>query len=235
MVLGGNNKIIVYASTRNLYKAMLPSIRSLFAHNHPEKVYLMIEDDEFPYKLPEECECINVSSQEYFLPNGGNADSVFTYMAMMRVTYAYLFPQHDKVLQLDVDTIICDDLTPLWETDIEGKWFAACPEYKGYYNPWRNDKYYNIGVCLYNLKQMREDNPMPKMIKLLHCVKLCCVEQDTLNFFGVPEKCVDIPVRYNESFCCGQTDNPAIVHYAGYPDWYTNEDMPRREYLLKWM
>lgn len=223
--------VVVYAGTRNLYPCMLPSIKSLLKYNSPEKVYLLIEDDEFPYELPDVCECINVSRQTWFPKGNANSDSVFTYMACTRICYAYLFPNIDKILQLDVDTIICGSLEDLWDTNLEGKWMAACPEYKGSYNPYGNDKYYNIGVCLFNLDQMRKDNVLPTLINYINITKLWCVEQDALNRFAVPDKVMDIDVKYNESFCCGQTDDPVIVHYAGYPDWWTKPNLPRREYL----
>ena len=228
--------IVVYSGTRNLYECMLPSIKSLLEHNNPEKVYLLIEYNTFPYELPEVCETINVSSlkDKYFIPNGANMNSVFTYMAMLRICYVDIFPQYDKVLQLDVDTIICDDLTPLWNTDITGKWCAAVPEHLGQYKPFPHDKYYNIGVCLYNLEQLRKDNALPYFLRCLNYLQLACTEQDIINMFGYPDKIADLPNRYNESFCCGYTQNPAIVHFAGFPNWWTNEYLPRKWYLDKY-
>jgi len=38
-------------------------MKSLLIHSNVEKIYFLIEDDEFPYKLPPEVECINVSKQ----------------------------------------------------------------------------------------------------------------------------------------------------------------------------
>ena len=161
-------------------------------------------------------------------------NSVFTYMAMLRICYVDIFPQYDKVLQLDVDTIICDDLTPLWNTDITGKWCAAVPEHLGQYKPFPHDKYYNIGVCLYNLEQLRKDNALPYFLRCLNYLQLACTEQDIINMFGYPDKIADLPNRYNESFCCGYTQNPAIVHFAGFPNWWTNEYLPRKWYLDKY-
>lgn len=226
--------IVVYAMSRNLYHHFLPTLRSLLEHNKPTKVYILAEDDSLPYELPDVCEVINVSDQKWYQPDGPNMTSIFTYIAMVRACYVYLFPNTEKVLQLDVDTIICDDLTPLWEIDLTEKWFAACPEYKGKYNPFGKEKYYNIGVCVYNLEQMRKDGVVPKLVDCLNHQRMLCVEQDAINLFGVPDKVVDIPVRYNESFCCGYTDNPAVVHFAGHADWYCTRSMIRVEYLDKY-
>ena len=226
---------IAYSMTRNLYPYFMPSLTSLLEHNSPRKVYIFAEDDELPYELPKCCEVINVSGQTYFPDDNANAKSVFTYMAMIRVAYAELLPRVSKLIQLDVDTIICDSLKPLWDIDIKGKWLAACPEYQGSYNPWMKDKYYNIGVCVWNLTQVRKDKIIPDLVKMLNTTKLWCVEQDALNYYAVPDKIVDFPVRYNESFCCGYTSDPAVVHYAGRPDWYENRAMFRWEYLAKYL
>lgn len=226
---------IVYAMTRNLYPYFLPTLTSLLEHNKPRNIYILAEDDTLPYDLPKMCTVINVSGQTYFPKGNPNDNSVFTYMAQCRACYCELLPKVKKVLQLDIDTIICDSLKPVWDIDLTGKWFAACPEYLGEYNPFNRPKYYNIGVCLYNLDQMRKDNAQQLMVDMINTQKLWCVEQDALNYFGVPDHCVDIPVRYNECFCCGYTGNPAVVHYAGISNWYTSPVMYRAEYLFKYL
>jgi len=226
---------IVYAATRNIYEWLLPSIKSLHDHHPDAKVYILCEDDEFPMEIPFSAEVINVSGQKYLKETSPNKNSSFTYMAMIRACYADLFPRMKKVLQLDVDTIVCDSLEPLWKTDLTGKWFAACPEYKSGVNPFGKDHYYNVGISLHNLEQMRKDNAVDQLVNLLNTKKLSWVEQDALNILGVPDKVVKIPVRYNESCCCGYTDDPAIVHFAGIKNWYANKGMFRREYLEKYM
>ena len=52
----------VYSGTRNIYKRMLTSAKSLLIHSNVEKIYFLIEDDDFPYQLPTEIECINISN-----------------------------------------------------------------------------------------------------------------------------------------------------------------------------
>ena len=225
---------IVYALTRNIYDHLLPSINSLYKQHPDAKVYILCEDDEFPLKIPFEAKVVNVSNQKYFPKDNPNMNSVFTYMAMVRACYADLFPRMQKVIQLDIDTLVMDSLEPLWKTDLTDKWFAACPEYEGQYNPFGHDRYYNIGVCLFNLQQMRKDGADAQLVDLLNSKQLKYLEQDALNIIGVPDKVVDLPVRYNECFCCGYTDNPAIVHFAGYLNWWVNKRMYRRELLDEW-
>ena len=222
---------VVYAATRNLYPCMGPTIKSLFAHNDPERVYIMAEDDDIGIPLPDVCQVVNVSGQKWITNKTGR----FTWMASLRCCYPEIFPGEDKLLQLDIDTIVCDSLQPLWETDLTGKWFGAVREWLGHYHPYGTSQYYNIGVALFNLAQMRKDNILPKLLDIVNNQRMLCQEQDALNCYAVPMgKVVDIPVRYNVSFCCGDAADPAIVHYAGVGDWFTSRTMKHREYLDGW-
>lgn len=227
-------KYVVYAGTRNLYEQMVWAAKSLVAHTKIDRVYFLIEDDVFPYELPEFIECINVKEymENQFPPWSKNANTHFTKMALVRVCYSELLPDVDKVLQLDVDTIVLDDISGLWEIDLTGKWFAACWESLSGYDPYHSGHYYNVGVCMFNLAQMREDNAQWTLVNWINTTKANCVEQDALNKLGAMcGKACDISVRFNENRACGYTDNPAIQHYLGYMDWLTNPNLPRREYL----
>ena len=227
--------IVAYSATRNLYPYLREAIASLLDHNKPDKIYVLAEDDEVG--VPFDVQVINVSGQTYYAPDGPNMNIIFTYMSMMRLLYVDLLPDEDKVIQLDVDTIVCDSLEPLWNIDLTGKWFAGCPEYKGRYKPFGDDlnrPYYNVGVMVFNLDQMRRDGYVPDMVKYLNSIRLWCTEQDVLNLYGVDmHKDKEFPTRYNETQFTGQSDDPAVVHYAGFPDWWKcGENLPRREYLL---
>ena len=214
---------VIYSGTRNLYPAMKGAITSLLKFNPDAQVYVMAEDDTLPFDIPGEV--INVSRQEYFPAHGANMKSPFSYMALMRVCTPELIPD-ERVIQLDVDTIVNDSLEPIWEIDLEGRWLAWCEEQYGWYKPFGN-KYYNFGVAVLNLEQMRKDHATRFLVSDLNWNYYRYVDQDAMNRYAVPGKTVDLPVRYNECFCCGYTEHPAVVHYAGYPDWYTNNAMPR--------
>lgn len=227
-------KYVVYAGTPNLYEQMVWAAKSLVAHTKVDHIWFLIEDDAFPYELPDFVTCINVKQYEekQFPPWGKNSRTHFTKMALVRCCYSELLPDVDVILQLDVDTIVLDDISPIWETDLTGKWFAACHEAYSGYDPYHSGHYYNVGVCLFNLAQMREENAQEQIVDWINNVKANCVEQDALNYLGAMHgKATDLPMRYNENRAVGYTDNPAIQHYLGYMDWLTNPHLPRREYL----
>lgn len=225
---------VVYAVTRNYYDRLLPSMRSLAEHNPKVRVFILAEDDEISVPLPLKAEIINVSDQTYFPKTSVNYNNAFTYINLLKVCYPYLLPVK-KVIHLDADTIICDSLQGLWSIDVKDKWFAACNERKSNYKPFGKD-YYNMGIALINLEQMRKDKVIADMVDYLNAVWQPWADQDAWNKLGLEQdKIVEVSdIRYNECFATGYTNNPAIVHYCGIHDWWTKPDLFRIEYLRKY-
>jgi len=224
---------IVYAMTRNVYGWAMPSMRSLYEHVPDAKVFILCEDDIFPEEIPFDATVINVSGQTWFPPDGPNYHNPYSYINLLKVCYPSLLPV-DKVIHMDIDTIICDDLGPMWDVDLSGKWFAAAREDKGKYHPF-GPAYYNMGIAVLNLEQLRMDNIQQQMVDYLNAFQQPWADQDAWNLYAIMnEKAVAMPVRYNENFATGYTNSPAIVHYCGIRDWWTNRTMPRLEYLEKY-
>lgn len=226
-------KAAVYSGTRNLYPDMVTAAKSLVANSSVEKVYFLIEDDVFPEKLPHLIETINVSKQKFFPRHSANFKTPFSYMSLLRVCYTKLLPQElDKVLQLDVDTVCVDNIDELWDIDLTGKWFAAVEEKLSTYKPF-GKLYYNIGVAMFNLDQIREEHADDMLINYLNTKKTPYIDQDAWNRY-MAERHVSMPGRFNESFVTGFSETPAIVHFAGFKDWQTTPRASRREYLKKY-
>lgn len=225
----------VYSGSRNLYPHMVTAAKSLIANSSVEKIYFLIEDDEFPEALPPLIETINISGQTWFPAGGPNMNSQFTYMALCRSCYGKLLPEDlDKVLQLDVDTIVVDNIDELWEINMGVKWCIACEETQNtYWKPFGMD-YFNVGVAMFNLKEIRRREIEDEIIKLLNTEKLPFVEQDAWNKFGAPRKFIRMDRRFNECHPNGFTDRPAIVHYAGFKNWWNDPNCYRREYFRKY-
>ena len=222
----------VYSGTRNLYRDMETGAKSLVANSKVDKIYFLIEDAEFPRELPDMIECINVSEQTWFSPYGINMKSRFTYMALIRSCYEFLFPKVDRILQLDCDTVCVDDVDYLFDVDLQGNYVAMCEEVLSTYKPY-GMKYYNCGVAVEDLKAMRKIKAADQMVALLSTKKLPYIDQDAINYV-CNGKIFDLPTRYNEGMVIGYTEEPAIVHYCGFQDWRTNLSAPRKEYFKKY-
>ena len=214
-------RVAAYCMTKNLYERAIPAVKSLLMHSNVDKVYFLIEDDEFPEKLPNCIECINMSDQKYFRPDGPNMNSYFTYMAMIRAALCKIFPQYDRILSLDVDTIVEKDISELWDLPL-GKppaayYFAAARE------PARCEPgylYTNAGVSMYNLEFLRQGKGQ-EIIDILNTKAYGNLEQDVFN-----QRCqrhiLLLPGDYNDSFVADRPNERKIIHYVQNPDW-TNE------------
>lgn len=225
---------IVYALTRNVYEWLLPSLRSLAEHNPDANVYILAEDDALPFDLPIRAEVINISDQDYFPEIGAHRTEAFGgYINHLKVCYPLILPI-DKVIHIDIDTIICDDLTDLWKVDVSGKWFASVPECQTWYRPY-GAVYYNMGVSLINLEQMRADGAPEMLTTYLLTESRPFADQDAWNRFGSDlHKAARLPLRFNESNVTGKTTDPAIIHFCSIPDWWTNKTMDRYKYLERY-
>lgn len=219
---------VLYCATKNLYPCLKWTVASLKEYNPDATVYVFAEDDDVGLS----CNVINVSGQEYIRKDSPNYRTRFTHMSLMRVLAPQLLPV-DKVLYLDVDTIICEDLRSMYDTDLDGKWIAWCEEKAGLWNPY-NKPYFNFGVALMNLKQMREDCVSERLVRVLNERRYIFNEQDALNEIVTDDKMVALDPRYNEASFTSRSYTPAIVHYAGIEDWQTNRTMYRSEYLDKY-
>ena len=226
-------KAVIYTGTRNLYEHMVTAMKSLLINSPVDKIYLMIEDDEFPLPVPDCVESIKIDPNTLFAPGGPNIKIQFTPFVLMRAATAKLLPEDlDRVLQLDVDTIVEDSLDELWEMDLTGKYFAAVPEYLGKFKPY-GPIYFNCGVMMLNLNEIRKTRIEDDLIKFLNTEYVPYGDQDAWNKLGI-DKAAIMPVRFNEAFCTGYTENPAIVHYAGRIDWASNPSVYRAKYLQKY-
>ncbi len=85
-----------------------------------------------------------------------------------------LLPAVAACLYLDADTLACDSLEPLWLTDLSGYWLGAVtnvfqPNHRGRPKelglPSR-DVYFNSGVLLMHLEEMRRDDTTAALPKL---------------------------------------------------------------------
>lgn len=108
-----------------------------------------------------------------------------------RIFLPELLPDVDRVLFLDADVIVRDDLGELWELDLGDDHLAAVtnvfpPEYAdrpaaiGLRSP---DEYFNAGVLLMNLDAMRRDGCTEALYAygVEHAGELVLRDQDALN------------------------------------------------------
>ena len=211
-------KAAVYAGTRNVYEDMIPSMKSLLIHSDVDKIYFLIEDDKFPYELPPEVECINVTNQPWFSLDGPNIKARCSYMVLLRAAFTKLFPDLDKILSIDNDIIINENISNLWDIDLENYYFAGVPEPRKSND---NFKYINFGFIMYNLKKLRADKKDEQIISDLNTYYYTEAEQDCYNL-NCQGQFLELPYTYNCNWYTLKTNNaPAskVRHYAFTSKW----------------
>lgn len=206
-------KHAVYSGSRNVYEDMVTAAKSLAANSDVDKIWFLIEDQEFPYPLPDYVECMDVSHQPYFDPGGPNMSSGYTYLAMMRAALCYLFPDVDKILSLDIDTICVKDVSDIWNIPLRDCYFAASKEE---HRSYAELLYTNTGVALYNLSKLR-DGKTDEVIDVLNKKKYTWVEQDVMNYL-CQGHIAEMDGNYNANDWTKHND-PKIMHFAGRGEW----------------
>lgn len=211
-------KAAVYAGTRNVYQDMIPSMKSLLIHSDVDKIYFLIEDDTFPYQLPPEVECINVSNQKWFSLDGPNINARCSYMVLLRAAFTKLFPHLDKILSIDNDIIINENISHLWDIDLENNYFAGVTEPR---KSNKDFKYINFGFVIYNLKQLRKDKKDDEIISNLNTYYYNEAEQDCYNK-NCQGRILELSSTYNCNWYTLRLNNASsakVRHYAFTPKW----------------
>jgi lipopolysaccharide biosynthesis glycosyltransferase len=175
-------------------------------------------------------------------------------IAMQKIFIPDYLENIDKVLYLDADTLVQKDLNKIYSTNMGGAYIGATKDGLMYQFPehiteigldWRRF-YFNSGVMLLNLKDMRKDAIIEKSITYFNTHYEVFGDQDILNVV-VNDKVIPISYRYN----CNSTffeekdaeflsnfynekvyqtsrenyDNAVILHFAGHKpwtEWYTH-------------
>lgn len=205
-------RVAAYSGTLRVYRDMMCAAKSLLKHTRMDAVYLLIEHDAFPWPLPDIVKTINVSGQKFFDPEGPNYKSPVTYMDMIRLALPEVLPDEDRVLWLDIDTIVCKDISPLLDMDLEINVCAMTEEPVRHKYPF---KYYNAGVCLFDLDKLRQSGRYKLMIDLINREAYTAQSQDMINIFCQGEV-KSLGPEWNMAEHITQHHNdPYIRHFAG--------------------
>lgn len=223
------SRIVVYAGTRNIYGNMVTAAKSLLCHTRVDRVWFLIEDDEFSEDLPNKISTMNVSGQKWLNPDGPNAQKRWGWMSMMRLALPELFPGYDRVLWLDVDTIVRKDIGELFKADLGNCYMMAAEE------PMRSKRpfmYFNVGVMLMDLRKLRGEM-MHRLIGRCNGVPMDFPDQDAVNIL-CQGYIKPMDPTYNSNVWIVEVDDPAIQHFAAdrnyteRPLWKEYENMDWR-------
>ncbi len=124
-------------------------------------------------------------------PNEGAYCSPYTLIRL----FADLVPEiPDKLLYLDADIMFNRDVHLLYDMDISGYEYAACPDHYGKYLI--HPRYINAGVLLFNMVKARETGLFQKARSWIRKKKLVFADQSALIRSTTKKKV--LPQRFND-------------------------------------
>ena len=220
---------VLYCGDRNIESGLIISILSLLKNAKTNlKVYVLtINSKEWNIDGVTD-KCINVLDNKMKLINKENSikkfditeifekelpaknmKTRFTPCCMLRLFADEIPELPDKILYLDIDIMVGNDLTKLYNIDITNYEYAAVKEK---YGCWiiRPD-YINAGMLLLNMKKIKETGLLEKARNLLKRRKLLFADQDAI-FWSTTKKLI-LPRIYNEQSKFNKKDT-VICHFC---------------------
>lgn len=223
--------IIAMCCTRNWYIYLQTELYALFKHNKVKKVYLFIEDDEIEYLKDDRIEFINVNKlPEYIKETSPNYNTKYSKLSYLRCYFSKILKE-DKILYLDADTLVVDNIEDLWKIDLGYNVLVGIHEpgewNKHLYTYGLDDTYINSGVLVMDLKKIRDERLDDAMIYLLNNNRYEYPDQDVINLI-CRNRIHYVDKIYNSSETIGMVDNAKIIHYIrGRKGWIKTS--PRSE------
>ena len=170
----------------------------------------------------------------------------YTSAIYYRLFIVGLFPQYDKALYLDCDTVMLGDVSELYNYELGNNLIgavadsavAAVPEFQKYTKQVLGidgNKYFNSGVILMNLKQFRAENFYENFYKLLKSYRFVVApDQDCLNLL-CKNKVKYLSDTWNRMPIHGQCkDVPKLIHYNLTMKPWHYDDVMYREYFWQY-
>lgn len=176
-----------------------------------------------------------------------NADYV-TMTIYFRLFLSEMFPEIDKAIYLDADTIINADIAQLYRIDlghdliaaVADNFVAANPETVYYSEEGLGipcDQYVNSGMLLMNLKAMREGHFTERFVQLLNKYHFESIapDQDYLNVM-CNGRIHYLDRRWNNMTGDGTEgpDHPKIIHYNLFGKPWHYRDAPLADYFWRY-
>ena len=165
-----------------------------------------------------------------------------------RIFIAEMFPQYDKALYLDCDTVVLGDVSELYHYDLGNNLIGGAPcegvncfdVYKRYVTEvdgCDTDYFFNAGVILMNLKAFREEGFYEQFADLLQKYKFTVIQdEDYLNVL-CQDRILQLPRAWNKTPVAPDRlarEDLRIVHYIMTWKPWNFSDVPYQEYFWEY-
>lgn len=165
-----------------------------------------------------------------------------------RLFIAEMFPEYDKAVYIDSDTIVLGDLAKLYAFDLADKYVGACNEQvmaqEDVYGTYaekvvgvERDKFFNAGILLINCEQFRQNHVLDQFVELLHMYNFVVTQdEDYLNVI-CQNHVLWLPPEWNVpvfgTLQCREEDI-CILHYIMVSKPWHYRDCRMQEYFWRY-
>ena len=241
-----NKEIPVFFAVDNGYIPFLSvALRSLIDNTSKENIYAIkilytnvTEENKIKIKKYEteniSIEFVDLNKQLEEIKEKLYTRNYFSNTTYYRLFITELYPEYDKAVYIDSDTVCLSDIAELYNTDMGDNLIAGIPDgviqaidiFKDYvervvgvadYN-----NYFNAGVIVMNLKELRDYKFEEKFIYMLEKIKFeVAQDQDYLNRLCKGRVKI-LDYSWNRMPVMGKTEGKInLIHYnLGAKPWY---------------
>lgn len=147
------------------------------------------------------------------MSNNSNKNSEYTPFALLRLMLDIYEDIPDKLIYIDVDTMVYNNIAELFNEDIEDYEFGVVLDYMGKF--WVAYDYFNSGVMLINMVKARETELFKKARDLAMTKWLKMPDQSALYRMSKYRKYLD--PKYNEQR--GLKEDTVVKHFCRGIKW----------------
>lgn len=238
-----NTVHVAMATDRNYMNYALTACASMFHYTSRELVLHLLHDaltaediarfEALPHNGPLTVRSHKIEAA-FFKDWPAMRWSISTYYRMI---LPEIVPELDKIIYLDSDLLILDDIGKLFDVDLQGKTCAAVAtrlrqKHFDRIGLDRKRPYFNAGVMIFNPAKMNREKHVARFVLLFGELgdRIKYLDQDILNL-AYRDDCLKLPLRWNVNsavyknsplephYSCEDTvaalKDPAIVHFTG--------------------
>lgn len=242
---------LAIAFTPNYFVQAATTLRSVLDASPDGQFHVVcMLTEEIPQRMQDELQRMGGGRLAFeYIPLKGRMEGLYidpryTEAASFRLLLPELLPELDRILYLDCDIIVRQNLARLWEgTELADNYMAVVFEaaIEGQAERFRAlgcdpGRYFNSGFLLMNLKQMRTEKVSERLLEACRVPYLEFPDQDALNqvcqgrvlplsplynsirTFFIPKYKADFVRQYGEGLW-DKVQREATIHYTGGKPW----------------
>lgn len=242
---------LVIAFTPNYFVPAATMLQSVLASSEGTFRVICLVSEEIPARMQEKLQRLGRDRMSFeYIALGGRLKDIYTdprysEAASYRLLLPDLLPDYDKVVYVDCDVIVRQDLDALYRsTSLEGCYLAAVFEAPIEKQAerfaalgCRPREYFNSGFLVMNLAAMRQEGVVERLLEASKVDYLEFPDQDALNqvcmgrvralsplyngirTFFIPRYKPDFVAQYGSEALWQEVQEKATIHYTGGKPW----------------